>query len=158
MKDIQDKKEVFSELEKKVAISILNGTPISKCSKQFEVGKIWCQTILNIFCMKSNRFLYENLQRSPFEWPGIGKLREHSETFINASKKLETVTVDSSIWALSDVPIMTLNAIWNRKIYTIRDLLKHSQRDLLQFKYLGKTGLKKLILSLDQFGFSIKEK
>ena len=158
MKNTENKREVFSQLERKVAVSILNGMSISKCSKLFEMGKIKCQTILNTFCMKSNRFLYENLQRSPFEWSAISRLREHSEVFMNDSKMLEDVTIDSSIWALPNVPILTLNAIWNRKIYTIKNLLKHSQRDLLQFKYFGKTGLEKLISSLNQYGFSIKEK
>jgi hypothetical protein len=158
MKSTKDKKEVFSKFEKKVAISILTGMSVSKCSKLFEINGIMSQTILNTFCMKSNRFLYDKLQGRSYPWPAIGRLREHAEVFINDCKKLENVTIDSSIWALPDVPTMTLNSIWNRKIYTIRNLLKNSQRDLLQFKYLGKTGLKKLILSLSQYGFSIKEK
>ena len=157
MKSTEDKSEVFSETEKKIAISILNGMPISKCSKLFEVGKIGCQTVLNIFCMKSNHILYKKLQRSPFEWPAINKLREHTESFIEDSKKLENVTIDSSIWALPDVPIMTLNAVWRKQNHTIQDLLKHSQRDLLRFRCLGRVGLAKLILSLNRYGFSIKE-
>ena len=158
MKNIKDKKEVFSELEKEVAVSILNGMSIPKCSKLFEINKIKCQTILNTFCMKSNRFLYEELLRNPFEWPGTGKLRDHAEDFINDSKNLENVTTDSLIWALPDVPILTLNSIWKRNIYTIKSLLEYSKRDLLLFKYLGRGGLKKLISSLDQYGFSIKDK
>ena len=158
MKNTKDKKEVFSELEKKVAKSLLDGMSISKCSKTFEIDNIKCQTILNIFCMKSNRFLYEKLQGRSFPWPSIGRLREHAEVFINDCKKLENVTIDSSIWALPDVPTMTLNSIWNRENYTIKDLLQNSQRDLLRYKYFGKVGLKKLISSLNQYGFSIKEK
>ena len=158
MKDNQDKNTVFSETEKRIAISILNGMSISKCSKQFDVGKIRCQTILNIFCMKSNHFLYEKLQQTPFVWVSITKLREHSRRFIEDSKRLEDVTIDSSIWALPDVPIMTLNAIWKSKNYSIRELLKYSQRDLLRFRCLGRVGLEKLILSLNRYGFSLKEK
>ena len=157
MKNAVEQKEVFSKLERKVTISILTGMSVSKCSKLFEVGKIRCQTILNIFCMKSNRFLYDKLLGRSYPWPAIGRLREHSEAFINDSKKLENVTIDSSIWALPDVPILTLNAIWNRKNYTIKDLLQHSQRDLLRFKYFGRIGLNKLISSLNQYGFSIKK-
>ena len=107
--------------------------------------------------MKSNPFLYEELQRSPFNWAAISQLRKHSEKFIEDSRKLENVTIDCSIWALPDVPILTLNAIWNRKGHTIKELLKHSQRDLLRFPCLGKVGLIKLISSLSQFGFSIRE-
>ena len=157
MKNSEDKKELFSELEKEIAISILKGMSISKCSKQFEVGKLRCQTILNIFCMKSNHILYIKLQQSRFVWPAIYKIRHHSETFIEDSKKPTNVTIDSSIWTLDDVPIMTLNAIWKKKSYSIRELLKYSQRDLLRFPCLGKVGLKRLILSLDRYGFSIKE-
>jgi len=156
MENIQDKKEVFSEKEKEIAISILKGMSISKCSRQFKVGELGCESILNIFCMKSNHSLYIKLQQSPFAWPPINKLRHHSETFIEDSKKPTTITIDSSIWALPDVPIMTLNAIWKKKNYSIRELLKHSQRDLLRFPCLGKVGLKKLISSLNRYGFSIK--
>ena len=46
---------------------------------------------------------------------------------------------------------------FNNKNYTIRDLLQHRQRDLLRFKYLGRFGLEKLISSLSQYGFPIKE-
>jgi DNA-directed RNA polymerase alpha subunit len=157
MKSTKDKKEVFSKFEKKVAISILTGMSVSKCSKLFEIDRIMSQTILSTFCMKSNRFLYDKLQGNSYPWPAIGKLREHSEVFINDSKKLENVTIDSSIWALPDVPTMTLNAIWNRNNYTIKDLLQHSQRDLLRFKYFGRIGLNKLISSLNQYGLSIKK-
>ena len=156
MENIQDKKEVFSEKEKEIAISILKGMSISKCSRQFKVGELGCESILKIFCMKSNHSLYIKLQQSPFAWPPINKLRHHSETFIEDSKKPTTITIDSSIWALPDVPIMTLNAIWKKKNYSIRELLKHSQRDLLRFPCLGKVGLKKLISSLNRYGFSIK--
>ena len=157
MKNTGDQKEVFSKFEKKVATSILTGMSISKCSKLFEIDRIMSQTILNTFCMKSNRFLYDKLQGRSYPWPAIGRLREHSEVFINDSKKLGNVTIDSSIWALPDVPTMTLNAIWNRNNYTIKDLLQHSQRDLLRFKYFGRIGFNKLISSLNQYGFSIKK-
>ena len=158
MGNIQDKKEVFSEKEKEIAVSILEGMPISKCVRQFKVGELGCESILNIFCMKSNHSLYIKLQQSPFAWPPINKLRQHSETFIEDSKKIENITIDSSIWTLSDVPIMTLNAIWKKKNYSIRELLKYSQLDLLRFPCLGRVGLEKLILSLNRYGFSIKEK
>jgi len=157
MKNTDNKREVFSQVEKNIAISILEGMPVSKCTKLFEMSKVQCQTILNIFCRKSNPFIYEKLQKHPFIIPNIGKLRSQSKTFISDSKKLENVTIDSSIWALPDVPMMTLNAIWKRKSYTIKDLLQYSQRDLLRFHYIGKIGFYKLLSSLKQYGFSIKE-
>ena len=86
------------------------------------------------------------------KWPQVGYFGWPS------GKRLEDVTIDSSIWALPDVPIMTLNAIWKSKNYSIRELLKYSQRDLLRFRCLGRVGLEKLILSLNRYGFSIKEK
>jgi len=161
MTNMKNNKQVFSKKEKDIAISILNGMSVPKCSETFKVDKIRCQTILNNFCMKSNPFLYEELRRSPFNWAATTLLRKHPEKFIEDAKKLENVTIDSSIWVLPDVPILTLNAIWNRKkhkIRTIRDLLAHNQRELLRFPCLGKVGLKKLILSLNQYGFAIREK
>lgn len=161
MTNIKNNKQVFSQKEKDIAISILNGMSIPKCSKTFNVDRIKCRTILNNFCMKSNPFLYEELQRSPFYWAATTLLRKHSERFIEDSRKLEYVTIDSLIWAFPDVPILTLNAIWNRnkhKIRTIKDLLEHSQRELLRFPCLGKIGLKKLISSLNTYGFTIRER
>jgi hypothetical protein len=160
MTNSKNNKQVFSQKEKDIAISILNGMSIPKCSKKFHLNRIKCQTILNNFCMKSNPFLYEDLQSSPFYWAATTLLRKHSGKFIEDSKKLENVSIDSLIWALSDVPILTLNAIWNRKkhkIRTIKDLLEYSQRELLRFPCLGKVGLKKLISSLAQHGFTIRE-
>ena len=151
------KKKVFSQKERDIAISILGGMSISKCAEKFKEEKTRCQTIVNHFCMKSNYFLYEELRRSPFYWAGITQLRKHSERFIEDSNIFENATIDSLIWALPDVPILALNAIWNRENHTIKDLLKHNQRDLLRFPCLGKVGLKKLFSSLSQYGFTIRE-
>jgi hypothetical protein len=160
MKNTEGRNEVFSEKQKKIAISILNGMSIPKCSEKFKEEKIRCQTIVNHFCMKSNYLLYEELQHPLYESAPITQLRNHSKRFIDASMNLEKITSDSLIWALPDVPILTLKAIWSRNKYTIRtinDLLEYSQRDLLRFPCLGKVGLKKLISSLAQYGFTIRE-
>ena len=154
------KTEAVSQKEKDIAISILNGMSIPKCADKFKEDKFKCKTIVNHFCMKSNYFFYEELKLSLFESPPINKLRKHSKKFIKDSKKIEHITYDSLIWVLPDVPVLTLKAIWNRKkhkIRTIKDLLEYSQRDLLRFPCLGKVGLKKLILSLNRYGFSIRK-
>ncbi len=157
MKCKNERKKVFTKLEKKIAISILKGMALSNCSNKFQISKVKCYSILNAFCMKSNRNLYDKLRFSPFEPVAIGKLRKHAWVFINDSKKLGEVTIESMIWSLPDVPIMTLNSLWNNKNYTINDVLKNSQRDLLKFKCVGKVGLEKLIISLNTFGFSLKK-
>jgi len=157
MKNEKGKKQVFSELEKEVAISILNGMPLQKCSILFGVDESNCKKILHKFCMRSNRFLYEKLQNNYFNPASLGKLRDNSQLFIRDSKKLENVNINSPIWALPDVPITTLNALWNNKYYTVKDVLQNSQRRLLRFRCLGRVGLEKLIISLNNYGFSIKE-
>jgi len=157
MKCKEDRKEVFSKLEKKVAISILNGMSLSNCSTIFGINKVKCNAILNTFCMKSNRVLYDKLRQSPFEPVAIGKLRKHSQVFIHDSKNLEEVTIESPIWALPDVPIMALNALWSNKNYTIKDVLNNGQRDLLRFRCFGRVGLEKLLISLNKNGFSISK-
>jgi len=157
MTEMKKPTPVFSQKEKDIAISILNGMSISKCSGKFELTKVRCQTVLNTFCMKSNHLLYAKLQQAPFSSVPNKKLREHSEIFIEDSKKIVNVTVDSSIWVLPGVPAMTLKAIWQRNNYTIKDLLKHSEQKLLRFPCLGKIGLSKLVSSLSRYGFTIKE-
>ena len=76
-KHLKDRKKSLFSGRDNIAISILNGMSISKCSKMFEINKVRCQAILNIFCMKSNHYFYNKLQRSPFVWAPIEKLREH---------------------------------------------------------------------------------
>jgi hypothetical protein len=154
------KKDAYSQKERDIAISILNGMSIPKCAKKFKESEIKCQTIVNHFCMKSNYILFEKCQHPLYKSAQITQLRNHSKRFIDASKNLEKITSDSLIWALPDVPFLTLKPIWSRNKYTIRtinDLLKYSQRDLLRFPCLGKVGLKKLISSLAQYGFTIRE-
>ncbi len=157
MKCKDERKEAFSILEKRIAISILNGMPLSNCSAIFRISKVKCKTILNTFCMKSNRILYDKLRQSSFEPVAIGQLRKHSQVFINDSNNLDEVTIGSPIWALSDVPIITLNALWNNKNYTIKNALNNSQRDLLRFRCLGRVGLEKLLISLKKNGFSLNK-
>ena len=152
----KERNVLFSDLEEKTAIAILNGLSIAKASKEFGMTKIECRKILDSFCLKSAHFLYEKLQKYPLERPAIGKLREHSPSFIEGYQTLKNVEIDSPIWALPDVPMMTLNAMWNRKVFLIGDILKFNQRELLLFKQFGKLGLKKLIASLNRYGFSLK--
>ena len=150
--------KIFFQKEKDISISILNGLSIPKCAEKFEEEKARCITIVNHFCMKSNYYLYEKLQPSLFESAPITELRKHSRRFIEDSVKLEKVTIDSPIWALTDVPMMTLNALWKYKNHTIKDLLEHGERDLLQYKNFGKMGLEQLKSALALYGFSLKNR
>jgi len=157
MKCKKAKTEVFSKLEKKIAISLLTGMSFPNCSAIFKINKFKCNAIVSTFCMKSNRLLYDKLWHPPFEPVPITKLREYSLIFIDDSRKLEDVTIESPIWVLADVPTMTLNALWNNKNHTIKDVLNNSRRDLLRFRCVGIVGLEKLIISLHKNGFAIKK-
>jgi len=69
MKSDEDRAEVFFQLEKQVAISILKGMPLSECAHLHGITKLKCQTIVNTYCLKSNRYLYDTLRWYPFD-PG----------------------------------------------------------------------------------------
>lgn len=154
----EEKKELFTQLEKKVAISILKGASISSCAQKHGLSKLKCQTIVNTYCAKSNRSLYDSLRWNPFDTAApITKLRKFAEDFIKGANLNEKVTLHSSIWALPAVPIRTLNALWESNITDIQEILEYDQRNLLRLRNVGKGGLKKLLISLGKYGFSISE-
>lgn len=148
---------VFSQLEKQVAISILKGMTLSKCAHLHGISKLKCQTIVNTYCLKSNRALYDKLRWNPFD-PGapVTELRKHAQIFIDGAAINEKVTLHSSIWALPEVPIRILNALWESNFTDIQEILEYDQRSLLRLRNVGKGGLKKLLISLGKYGFSIK--
>ncbi len=158
MKSDEYSVDVFSQLDKQVAISILKGMPLSKCAHLHGISKLKCQTILNTYCLKSNRTLYDTLRWNPFD-PGapVTELRKHAQIFIDGAGINEKVTLHSSIWALPEVPIRILNALWKINITDIQEILEYDQRNLLRLRNVGKGGLKKLLISLGKHGFSINE-
>jgi RNA polymerase alpha subunit len=154
MKSDEDRVNVFSQLEKQVAVSILKGMPLSKCSYVHGITKLKCQTVVNTYCLKSNRDLYDTLRWNPFDPVApISELRKHAQHFIDGVVSLEKVTIQSSIWALPGVPIRILNALWKSRITTIEDILAYDQRDLLRLRNVGKGGFRKLLASLGRYGF-----
>lgn len=158
MKSDEDKAEVFSQLERQVAISILKGMPLSKCARLHGITKLKCQTIVNTYCLKSNRDLYDTLRWNPFD-PGaaLTELRKHAQVFIDGAGTNEKVSIHNSIWALPEVPIRILNALWESRITTIKEILEYDQRSLLRLRNVGKGGLKKLLISLGKYGFCINK-
>ncbi|MBC2694159.1 MAG: hypothetical protein HF982_02550 [Desulfobacteraceae bacterium] len=144
-------------MEKQVAISILKGMTLSKCAHLHGISKLKCQTIVNTYCLKSNRALYDKLRWNPFD-PGapVTELRKHAQIFIDGAAINEKVTLHSSIWALPEVPIRILNALWESNFTDIQEILEYDQRSLLRLRNVGKGGLKKLLISLGKYGFSIK--
>lgn len=86
MKSDEYSAEVFSQLEKEVAISILKGMPLSKCAHLHGISKLKCQTIVNTYCFKSNRALYDTLRWNPFVPAApVTELRKHSQIFIDGA-------------------------------------------------------------------------
>lgn len=145
----------------KVAIAVLKGATIPSIAKEYRISHINCKRMVNIYCAKSDRPLFDELRDSPygnFEVP-LNKLRKHAETFIKKSRCNDgeniKITEQSSIWDLPDVQTLTLTALWERDVKTIADLLKHDERKLLRLPKLGKIGLKQLKNVLEKYGFEI---
>ena len=144
----------------KVAVAVLSGTTIANTAKEHRISLLNCKRMVNIYCAKLDRPLYDKLRNYPFgnsEAP-LYKLREHAEHFINKSRcngEQIIITAQSSIWDLPNVQILTLTALWEREIETVTDLLKYDERRLLRLPKLGKIGLQKLKDVLERHGFSL---
>lgn len=110
-----------------------------------------------MYCAKSNITLHNSLRRSQFEFiVPLTKLRNHANIFIESAKDLENITIQSSIWALPNVPLITLNALEKMEINTIEKILESDLRTLARIKNVGKNGLEKLQASLKNYGFFIR--
>ena len=152
----ENNKRLFSKLEEHVALSILKGMPVPKCAQLHGLSKLKCQTIVNTYCFKSNRRLYDTLRRNHFEVvASISKLRKNAQLFINGAEKNKKITLSSSIMALPDVPVRVLNALWNVDITTIEEVLGCTERDLKILRNAGKISCGKLIQTLKIYGFHI---
>lgn len=147
----------------KVAIAVLRGATIPNTAKEHGISKPNCKRLVNIYCSISDHSHYNTLREHPygdFNIP-ITKLREHGDHFINKSRcntGQVKITEQSSIWDLPDVQTLALNALWQRNIQTVVDLLKYDDRALLRLPKLGEIGLQQLKDALGNYGFSLINK
>ncbi len=156
LKTDENNARLFSKLEEQVALSILKGMPVSKCAQLHGLSKLKCQTIVNTYCFKSNRRLYDTLRKNHFEVIApISKLRKNAQVFIDGAERNKKITLSSSIMALPDVPVRALNALWYVDITTIEELLRCTERDLKRLRNAGKISCDKLITALKTHGFHI---
>lgn len=147
---------LFSKLEENVALSILRGMSVIKCAHLHGLSKLKCQTIVNTYCFKSNRRIYDTLRWNQFETVApIVKLRKNAQLFIDGAKTNKKITLHSSIMALPDVPVRVLNALWKIDVTTIEELLRCTERDLKRLRNAGKISCEKLILALKKHRFHI---
>jgi hypothetical protein len=152
----------FSEEETQIAIGILQGATVKSCSRLNGVPEHKCVKITKMYCARTNRKLYDTLlpNENWFEQGvPITTLRAYAAEFIRrdfsddpAGAKLSE---NSSIWEIPDVQLLTLNALWQRDIETVADILKHNEKTLLRMPKLGKTGLRQLKDILGKYGFVI---
>lgn len=146
-----------------VAIAVLRGGNIPYIAKIHGISQTNCKRIVNIYCAKSDHSLYDKLRDYPFGDFTIPlyKLREHADHFINKSRcnnGKAKITEQSPIWDLPNVQTLALNALWQRDIKTVADLLRYDERKLLRLPKLGKLGLQQLKDTLKEYGFSIANK
>jgi NAD-dependent DNA ligase len=147
---------LFSKLEEQVALSILKGMSVTKCAHFYGLSKLKCQTIVNKYCFKSNRIVYDTLRRNQFEIVApIAKLRKNVQLFIDSAEKNKKISLNSSIMALPDVPVRILNVLWKINITTVEELLRCTELDLKRLCNAGKVSRKKLIVALKKNGFYI---
>ncbi|KPA15220.1 protein containing RNA polymerase, alpha subunit [Candidatus Magnetomorum sp. HK-1] len=117
--------------------------------------KLKCQTIVNKYCFKSNRIVYDTLRQNQFEIVApIGKLKKNVQLFIDNAEKNKKISLNSSIMALPDVPVRILNVLWKINITTIEELLRCTELDLKRLCNAGKVSREKLIAALKKNGFS----
>lgn len=147
----------------KVAIAVLRGATIPDTAKKYGISKLHCQKMVNLYCARSDRPLYDTLYNyyNDFKVP-LHRLRQHADTFIEKSRYKSSgetipITLKSSIWDLSDVPLLTLNALWDMKIATVGELLQYDEKGLLRLKKIGKIGVQKLVDELNTHGLELKK-
>lgn len=158
------KKATSPQEEEQVAVSILEGMTIPACSRHYGLAEHRCITIVDRYCSRTNRLLYDTLRRLPCDLGApITELRKHSEEFIRYyfdedDPSERDITDQSSIWDLAGVQTITINALWEREIETVADLLEYDERRLLRLPKLGKIGLQQLKDTLKKHGFTITGK
>ena len=150
--------ELYFQLEKQVALSILKGETLKSCARHKGISEHKCRSIVNNFCAKSDYTLYKSLRWN--QWANcapLSDLRQHAQEFIAGYRRNKQVEFRSSIWALQGVPTLTLNALDKNGITTIDKLLQYNKRKLVRLRQIGKYGLNKLQTSLEKYGLSIKD-
>lgn len=114
------------------------------------------QTIVNTYCFKFNRQVYDTLRWNQFEiLAPIDKLRKKGQLFIDGAEMNKQITLRSSIMALPDVPVRILNALWSIDITTVEELLRCTEQDLKRLRNAGKISCERLISVLKKYGFHL---
>jgi len=113
---------------------------------------------VNNYCSRSDHALYGSLRWNKWDdCAPLSKLRQYAQDFVAGAKRNQQVNSRSSIWALPEVPAITLNALDENGITTIDKLVQCDMHKLMRLRKFGKVGLCKLSKSLAEFGLSIRK-
>jgi DNA-directed RNA polymerase alpha subunit len=66
--------------------------------------------------------------------------------------------LDSHIDDALDITVRARNCLVAEKIYTVRDVISHSENDLIKFPNMGRKSVEEIKIAMGKVGLSLKER
>lgn len=137
-----------------IAIDVLNGRVIKDCASAHGISVERVMRLVNHYCRRTNPAAFRDLQKGRHVIDlAATLLRQNRHHFVMQGLESHTITRDSSIWRLQDVPMITLEGLYESGINTIDDLILTPMPKLNRLNKVGTQGLSKICRALRLLGF-----